>query len=506
MKIMIVDDEEKIRLGLSKLIIKASPHYEIIGIYASGAECLEGLKQMKPDVVITDIKMSGMTGLELAKTIKHLYSDTKCVILSGYGEFEYARSAITSGVSGYLLKPVDKQELYQLLAQLAMDLPHKESLKDLADDTELPIQDILLGKMDKLTLGFKLGEYIPSCTEVSRCMLVLIRTDVTVPIATFQRWLNAAASSTVIPVGLAEIDERTRVMILGYTAYEEGHVQVLRKQLDVFETERSFRTSIGMSKLSIHLTEWEEGYREALQAIEFNFYSHEKAPRTIAGQVRFGTLHRVEPYRKRVLENIEILNMAAMETHVKEMLQEIAIVKIRMHHLFELVETLFYALKKEAGKSQEKTDLGPLYVDWAVDLKACFTFAEASSLIQQRLIQGLSYLMTEKSSQGHVLIYQIKKIIELEYADSLDLNSLSKRVFLTPSYLSKLFKLETGTTIIEYLISVRMNKAKELLKEQTQLKTYQVGEMVGYKDPAYFNKQFKKVVGLTPKEYKDVVS
>lgn len=105
-----------------------------------------------------------------------------------------------------------------------------------------------------------------------------------------------------------------------------------------------------------------------------------------------------------------------------------------------------------------------------------------------------------------MLIYQIKKIIELEYADSLDLNSLSKRVFLTPSYLSKLFKLETGTTVIEYMISVRMNKAKQLLKEQTQLKTYQVGEMVGYKDPAYFNKQFKKVVGLTPKEYKDVVS
>ncbi|OCT10531.1 hypothetical protein A8709_12090 [Paenibacillus pectinilyticus] len=506
MKIMIVDDEEKIRLGLSKLIIKASPQYEIIGIYASGAECLEGLKQLKPDVVITDIKMSGMTGLELAKTIKHLYIDTKCVILSGYGEFEYARSAISSGVSGYLLKPVDKQELYQLLAQLAVDLPHKELLEDHADLAELPIQDILLGKMEKLTLGFKLAEYIPSYAEVSTCMLVLIRTDIAVPIATFQRWLNAVGSPTVIPVGAVEIDERTRVMILGYTAYREEHVQTLRKQLDVFETERSFRTSVGISKLSSSFNTWAEGYREALQAIEFNFYSLDRAPRTVSGQVRFGTLHRVEPFRKRVLEGIEILDMAAMETHVKEMLQEIAIVKIRMHHLFELVETLFYALKKEAGKRQERADLGPFSLDWAADLKACFTFGEACSLIQHRLIEGLSYLMTEKSSQGHVLIYQIKKIIELEYAESLDLNSLSKRVFLTPSYLSKLFKLETGTTVIEYIISVRMNKAKELLKEHIQLKTYQVGEMVGYKDPAYFNKQFKKVVGLTPKEYKDVVS
>ncbi|CAN7750825.1 response regulator [Paenibacillus sp. LjRoot56] len=506
MKIMIVDDEEKIRLGLSKLIVKASPQYEIIGVYASGAECLEGLKKHKPDVVITDIKMSGMTGLELAKTIKQLYIDTKCVILSGYGEFEYARSAISSGVSGYLLKPVDKQEFYQLLSQLAMELPNKASQEGPADHAELPIHDILLGKMDKLTKGFNLSQYNPSYAEISAYLLVLIRTDISIPLTTLLKKLHVTPNPAAIQVGAVEMDERTYVILLGYSAYEEAHVHTLRKQLEVFDQDRSFRISIGISKLSSNLDAWEEGYREALYALEFNFYSQERAPRTVAGQVRFGTLHRVEPFRKRVLEDIEILDMPAMETHVKEMLQEIGSVKIRMHHLFELVETLSYALKKEAGKRQEQADLAPLSVDWTVELKACFTYGEASALIGRKLLEGLSYLMTEKSSQGHVLIYQIKKIIELEYAESLDLNSLSKRVFLTPSYLSKLFKLETGTTVIEYIISVRMNKAKELLKEQTQLKTYQVGEMVGYKDPAYFNKQFKKVVGLTPKEYKDVVS
>lgn len=506
MRIMIVDDEEKIRLGLSKLIVKASSQYEIIGIYASGAECLEGLKQHKPDVVITDIKMSGMTGLELAKTIRQLYIDTKCVILSGYGEFEYARSAISSGVSGYLLKPVDKQELYQLLMQLAMELPNKMLQEDPADHAELPIHDILLGKMDKLTKGFNLSQYDPSYAEISACLLVLIRTDISVPMTTIKKRLQAATNMAVIQVGAVEIDERNCVILLGYSAYEEADIPALLKQLKSFEQERSFRISIGISKLSSNLDAWEEGYREALQVLEYNFYSLERAPCTVAGQVRFGTLHRVEPYRKRVLEDIEILDIPAMEIHVKEILQEIAVVKIRRHHLFELIETLFYALKKEAGKRQEKADLGPLSEDWVAELKACFTYVEASVLIGHRLLEGLSYLMIEKSSQGHVLIYQIKKIIELEYADSLDLNSLSKRVFLTPSYLSKLFKLETGTTVIEYIISVRMNKAKELLKEQTQLKTYQVGEMVGYKDPAYFNKQFKKVVGLTPKEFKDVVS
>ena len=99
----------------------------------------------------------------------------------------------------------------------------------------------------------------------------------------------------------------------------------------------------------------------------------------------------------------------------------------------------------------------------------------------------------------------IKSFVHEHHTEELELNQLAEIVYLTPSYLSKMFRTKTGETITDYIISVRMDHAKRLLREEYALKTYEVGQRVGYADPAYFNKVFKKVVGLTPKEYRDRV-
>jgi two-component system response regulator YesN len=109
----------------------------------------------------------------------------------------------------------------------------------------------------------------------------------------------------------------------------------------------------------------------------------------------------------------------------------------------------------------------------------------------------------KESRQEHRVVETVKAYIHRHYTEEMELNRLAEEVFLTPSYLSKLFKTETGETLTDYHISVRIERAKELLKESLFLKTYEVGEKVGYFDPAYFNKIFKKVVGCTPKEYRE---
>ncbi|UKS26784.1 response regulator [Paenibacillus sp. HWE-109] len=505
MRIMIVDDEEKIRLGLSKLIVKASADYEIIGVYASGAECLEALRDNQPDVVVTDIKMPGMSGLELAKTIHQFYLHIKCVILSGFGEFEYARTAIAAGVSAYLLKPVDKQELYELLAKLQRENTNSQQAAVPVQEDHL-LKNRLLGKI-VIQADTTSTQQLAWITELSSYCVAVIVTDTVVPRTAFRHWLQLNQPNRIASLELVEMDERTLAMIAVFAVQEEAALHALENHISyILAIEHAFQASVGISCIHSHVEELAEAYRESLDAIEINFYSTERCPLSRAAHSQFGTLHRVESYRKRVLESMEILDVAGMELHLREMLREIGAVKIRMNHLIELVETLFYALHKEAGKRPETANQGAAQWDWGNALKQCFTFGEAKSLIETSLVEGLSLLLNERNVQGAGTIYQIKKIIELEYADSLDLNSLAKRVFLTPSYLSKLFRQETGTTIIEYIISVRMNKAKELLINQMQLKTYQVGELVGYRDPAYFNKQFKKVVGLTPKEFRDVVS
>ncbi|UJF32728.1 response regulator transcription factor [Paenibacillus hexagrammi] len=500
MNIMIVDDEEKIRLGLSKLIHKASPHYRIAGIYASASECLAALEGMKPDVVITDIKMPGMTGLELAKAIKQIDSTIQCVILSGFGEFEYARSAIGIGVSAYLLKPVDKQELYDLLDRLYQQVQAAEPSS--SDRDESLLKQILLSDAGNQAAESLFKEVYADFIRFPSYAITAVVTDSPMPAASISSWVRPAYAPDCKVV---QIDERTTVCIVAFDK-QYTDFQVWEKTLhDILIQEKKIQASIGISNPCTQFSGWGRCLKEALEACEYNYYRAGKPAVTWIENANFGTLHEVEAYRKKVLESMEIFDLDNVEVHLHEMLKVIAEIKLRMHHLVELMETLFYALNKEAGKRQTTLKQQEFSMDFGKELKNCFSFSQAKAFIELRLMSGLHSLASERTSQGSVTIYQIKKIIEQEYADSLDLNQLAKRVFLTPSYVSKLFKQETGTTIIEYIISVRMNKAKELLKEQIHLKTYQIGEMVGYRDPAYFNKQFKKVVGLTPKEYRDTV-
>ena len=106
-------------------------------------------------------------------------------------------------------------------------------------------------------------------------------------------------------------------------------------------------------------------------------------------------------------------------------------------------------------------------------------------------------------SKERAVIAEVKEILEQEFDQPLDLNYLASRVYLTPKYLSKLFRTETGITIVGYLLSLRMEKAKKLLMENKELKSYEVAERVGYSDPVAFNKIFKKLVGMTPREYRE---
>lgn len=113
--------------------------------------------------------------------------------------------------------------------------------------------------------------------------------------------------------------------------------------------------------------------------------------------------------------------------------------------------------------------------------------------------------LLDQGKSEHRAVETIKAYIQQHYTEELELQHLADLVYLTPSYLSKLFKTETGETITDYCIAVRIEHAKRLLKEDHGLKTYMVGERVGYPDPAYFNKVFKKMTGKTPKEYRDFV-
>ncbi|NGZ75332.1 helix-turn-helix domain-containing protein [Saccharibacillus alkalitolerans] len=136
------------------------------------------------------------------------------------------------------------------------------------------------------------------------------------------------------------------------------------------------------------------------------------------------------------------------------------------------------------------------------ELLALLTQIRSARKKEEELSAGSDAPETE-SSPDHYAVERLKSMIESEYAEPLEFAELAERLGMNPSYVSRLFKLETGQTLTDYLIALRMDRAKRLLVEQPELKNYEVAEKVGYGDPVHFNKLFKKIVGMTPKDYKN---
>lgn len=265
---MIVDDEPFIRLGLEKIITKMDASLNVLGSFTNGQEALAFLTKhdsLRPDVLITDIKMPMMDGLKLTEIVKGRYPDITIVILSGFSDFEYARAAIRFGVHDYLLKPVDKSVLFDMLRKLR---------------------------------------------------------------------------------------------------------------------EEKRQSSLSAGGVALH-----------------------RAP-------------------------------AAGST----------------------------ASNGEEGELEE---------------------------------------IGQPTGQAHYIINEIKAILDREFDKNLELDRLAETIGMNASYLSRLFKHKTSMTITDYLINLRIEKAKQFLTAHPHLKNYEISHLVGYSDPVYFNKLFKKVVGLTPKDYKE---
>lgn len=137
-------------------------------------------------------------------------------------------------------------------------------------------------------------------------------------------------------------------------------------------------------------------------------------------------------------------------------------------------------------------------------LEACLKFAEYKQLLIGIVGRTLQDIREKRLAQGGKSVEVVKRWIEEHYSEQAELSSLAGLVYLTPTYLSKLFKQETGMTITDYLIEIRIKRAKQLLADSSNLKIHEVGHEVGYPDPAYFNKLFKRMVGVTPNEYKRI--
>ncbi len=511
-KVLIVDDEIYIRERLRDIIPWHEYGLEVIGMAEDGEDALSQIGAGKPDIVISDVRMPDMNGLDMIRLALDRYPDTKFVVLSAYGEFEFAKKAIRLGVTDYLLKPTQPAELLEVMMKLVDRINQKksnhqtDSLADIYGQTisSQYIHELVLGQHPgygweeeyaNVGLGWLLQGNIrlilvtmnrsdlQETLEAARMTQFAVQNvmyetisglDSVCPVRIATgRWLIAAGSMTQ-DRGIRGLAERLYENILTYTKH--------RVNLLISEPANSVLDLSGlfwrMEKVADFSARSEEPiqdmklFEEGQEWMEWSKPTHELIHWIVEGET-----DKINQWISQLSPSFLSWDLEAAQ-----------------RWCFEWLTSLRDFMKNKAIGGNEAYDEDDMRMQIASQYK------------QRELLQFFSRdihrMMKLCHFDGpHPLIKQAIEIIKRDYGHDIQLALIAEDLGLSPVYLSEFFKKETGVTFRHYLLQVRMNEAARLLKDP-RLKVYEVADIIGYRKVEHFAKLFKKQFGLTPSEYR----
>lgn len=456
--ILIVDDEKFIRLGI-EAIIKNTFEDINIDLARNGQEAYEKTLAVEYDLIISDINMPVMTGIEFIKKLYKDKYDTSVIVLSGFNEFEYARQCMKYGVQNYLLKPVDSDELIDNIREVFQRVEKKlksekeHLLKELRYALEGRAEDNrdLKDLLDSLSLNFE--GYICYYLEFEKEAGILENKS--------EDCIYISKSHTegyLICRERMEID-RDKYIFVTESALEKTILEAFKTA----DTLRKYRMILGKDYIN----------KEDIEGRRYIFVN-EKNIRDVYDYIKLGKKELV----KSLIENI--FSQEKMRYYSIKTFEEI-------HE--SIKRDILERFDKDSGILKEPFD--------RIKMASVGEYAEKV----KELLLELAEENNEDNSIETVYIEKAKEYIADHYKEDLNMAVVSNYVSLNYSYFSSLFKKHMKMNFLDYLNGVRIEKSKEYLK-RVDYKIYEVSELVGYKNPKHFSKIFKKIEKITPVEYK----
>lgn len=502
MKVAIVEDEIRIREGIEKLLKKLNRNYEIVAVAENGDDGLKLIRETKPDIVITDICMPGMDGLEMLERMTSEGLHAKAVVLSAYSDFEYARSAMKYGVTEYLLKPTSLMDFEHAMAhveeQVMLDRSRKPAEIGSIDQV---FRDLLLGRMKATP---ELERYLSDNYGIrsdSRFTLILC-----CPGSPFEdrareynsnlsRILQLFSQCRYVTV---DFSYRKVLATVAYDYASPGSVQaILHSRLADLGPDVAVSCGETAGLFTLHDT-----YEKMFPYMDWNI--------ALGGRsvIRWPEVTQIKTesciYPMELESRMRAAMYASNTDEIAAILREFSACfqDGRIYQPREIKECyvrflwLIISFAKETGGETGRT------VDRQKLLSEIMDAKTREEL--KHIATGITAYLAPAKVGGNVSHLTVRKAIGLireYYKDGITLDEISRRLRVTPEYLGTLFHRETGTPFSTYIRNVRIDKAKELLCG-TQLKLYQIAEETGYSDPKYFSKVFREVTGFTPAEYR----
>ena len=523
LKVMIVDNESAIRKGLVHCIHWGDLGCEIAAQADDGMMALEQIPVIQPNIVISDIRMPGMDGLELAEIIARDHPGIKVIILTGYPDFAYAQRAIQYHVVDFVLKPMTVENLTNAIEKAKAAIAEDRSSQDLqeklsttsARNIELQQSMLLHDLIHRVACSqlYVLNRLAQLKMDLRSYFVLKLHitslSEETLTDEEYNEYLNQ--SQEILSDCLSSyqhyyIARGTQDCFVVICAAGEAPITALcREAVNIVGSLAHFLLFIGISNCNDNPICLADAADEAAQAVRFTVFTpdhpvtHFAELSSFPQQLTDGIFEMLSALKSAM----ELRNPADTEQLLdcifayadSNKLPPDTVRNICVYiHQFGM-ELQFPGM---AGHSLEGGSISSLKrimeTNSIAEMEAC----------TRALVQQTQDMAQSSAASADHIVSSVQAYISAHYGEQLSLDQLAQQFYLSSSYLSRLFKRETGTTLTTYLQNVRIEAAKNLLRT-TALKSYEVAERVGINDPVYFSRIFKKITGLKPKDYRHSV-
>lgn len=530
LKVLIVDDEFRIGMLIKKLIKWDEIGLECVDVVDKGETAYRLILSEHPDIVITDIRMPKVSGLDLIRMTKE---QAKFIVISGYKEFEYAHTALQYGVNDYLLKPINGEELNKVLMKI-----HEEITKACVKQKEEEQYKKTITVSEHIIKSKLLNNIIEQTDNLSEVELkedynLMINAaayrgiDIKLDYRDYKKNDKRQDRLTVEKV-ISLVEENFKENVKEQLICEKDNLNIyclinyeLSNSKDIKNTINYILSEIQEYLLGFEQYEVTIGVGSEEKEFEKIRLSIEESYRSVQNRIKVGTgrliyaesvglenqidVHKyLDKYKESFLMSIESLSRESFEQSINRIYSEFQFEEnIDFSCCYdianELINMFFHHITIQNKEGEQlKQFLQNIY-------QQCYTLGKLKSLLKEYLGKYLETCLKILETELSKPIRQAKQYIDEHYSEKIVLDDIADIVDLNPVYFSVLFKKETGLNFSAYLVNVRMEISKEMIRNSNKTISA-IADEVGYKDSRYFSQIFTKIVGIKPALYRKLYS
>ena len=539
LKVFLCEDEIVMREGIKKNIDWESEDLTFVGEASDGELAFPLIKEMEPDILITDIKMPFMDGLELSRLVKKEFPQIKIIILSGFDEFEYAKQAIEIGITEYLVKPItastllsevkkvadairaeramdDEGKSYQLDRKEELIMEHRALFRELVNGkSDMPT---ILKKGEALGLDLAAGSYsiLLYMTRPREDENAITETYSESEVAITQKVTDRFANDNSVQV----YEQLGRVLAILLLAANPDEMK--KKQADVMKVLTDITAEYqdvvyfgAVGETVARIREVHQSYDDANRKFAHRFLAEEstvftdtnaKIDESLSGKnpIDLAELDVGKLDRRMIESFLKSGKRSEIDNFLTEFLDSLGRENIEsvLFRQYVAMDVYFAIVSFLESLGTQKDEIGEICGNFRDGTKALSDVESTAGYLGDLLKAAIEQRNKLSDRRYNRIIAEAREYIEENYnKEDITLNSVAASVNVSPNHFSSVFKAETGQTFVEFLTNVRIEHAKELLRS-TSMKSSEIGFEVGYKDPHYFSFIFKKTCGMTPKEFR----